>query len=207
MATTDTRLLRAIDLAGTFVLSINGASIGAAKGLDALGVLVISMATAIGGGVIRDLLVGEHPPEALRGWPIITVALCGGLLTFFAYHSVERIPETILLVIDAVGLSLLTIAGAEKAIEYKLTPIAVVMLGAISGAGGYTIRDIFLAQIPAVLRVDFLATAAIAGAAVLLGARKAGLSAGWAALAGGGVCCLLRLVAVWRHWSLPTAPL
>ncbi|WP_158818336.1 trimeric intracellular cation channel family protein [Methylocapsa sp. S129] len=207
MATTDTSFFRAIDLAGTFVLSIQGASIAAVSGLDALGVLVISLATAMGGGVIRDILVGEHPPEALRGWPLVTVALLGGILTFFAYHAVEQIPESLLVVVDAVGLSLLAVSGAEKALEYKLTPIAAVMMGAISGAGGFTIRDILLAQIPAVLRVDFLATAAIAGAAVLVIARQMQIGPKMAALLGGAVCCILRVVAVWQHWHLPTANL
>lgn len=207
MATTDTRFFRTIDLAGTFALSIQGASIAAVSGLDALGVLVISLATAMGGGVIRDMLVGEHPPEALRGWPIVTVALAGGGLTFFAFHAVEQIPESLLVVVDAVGLSLLAVSGAEKALEYKLTPIAAVMMGAISGAGGFTIRDILLAQVPAVLRVDFLATAAIAGAAVLVLARQVKIGPKTAALLGGAVCCVLRVVAVWQHWHLPTANL
>jgi uncharacterized membrane protein YeiH len=207
MTTTDTRFFRAIDLAGTFVLAIQGASIAAVNGLDALGVLVVSLCTAMGGGVMRDVLIGEHPPEALRGWPFVSVALAGGLLTFFAFHSVEQIPENLLIVVDAVGLSLLAVSGAEKALEYKLTPIAAVMMGAISGAGGFTIRDILLARVPAVLRIDFLATAAIAGAAVLVIARMLGIGPRWAAILGGAACCILRLVAVWRHWSLPTADL
>jgi uncharacterized membrane protein YeiH len=205
MATTDTRFFRIIDLAGTFVLAIQGASIAAVNNLDALGVIVVSLCTAMGGGVIRDVLIGEHPPEALRGWPLVTIALAGALLTFFAFHSVEQIPEYLLILVDAVGLSLLAISGAEKALEYKLTPIAAVMMGAISGAGGFTIRDILLARVPAVLRVDFLATAAIAGAAVLVVARSLGIGPKWSALLGGAACCVLRLVAVWQHWSLPTA--
>jgi uncharacterized membrane protein YeiH len=207
MASTDTRLLRAIDLIGTFALAIQGASIAAVKGLDALGVLIVSLATATGGGIIRDVLVGEHPPEALRGWPIVSVALSGGLLTFFFYHSVEQIPEGLLVAVDAAGLSLLAVAGAEKALEYKLTPIAAVMMGAISGVGGFTIRDVLLAEVPAILRTDFLATAAIIGAAVLVLARHMKISANWAALLGGGVCFILRVVAVWQHWRLPTANL
>jgi uncharacterized membrane protein YeiH len=202
MATTDTRFFRIIDLAGTFVLAIQGASIAAVNNLDALGVIVVSLCTAMGGGIMRDVLIGEHPPEALRGWPLVTIALAGALLTFFAFHSVEQIPEYLLIVIDALGLA---ISGAEKALEYKLTPIAAIMMGAISGAGGFTIRDILLARVPAVLRVDFLATAAIAGAAVLVAARLMGLGPKRSALLGGAACCILRLVAVWQHWSLPTA--
>jgi uncharacterized membrane protein YeiH len=102
---------------------------------------------------------------------------------------------------------LLAVSGTEKALEYKLTPIAAVMLGAISGAGGYTFRDILLAEVPAVLRVDFLATAAIIGSAVLVVARRMGFGASASALMGGGACFVLRLVAVWQHWHLPTANL
>jgi uncharacterized membrane protein YeiH len=166
------RLLQTIDIAGTFVLAIQGASIAAVKGLDAFGIVVVSLATATGGGIMRDLLIGESPPEALRGWPIVTSALLGAFTTFFAFHMVEEIPESVLTVVDALGLALLAVSGTEKALEFRLTPIAAVMMGGISGAGGYTIRDILLAEVPAILRVDFLATAAIIGAIVLVVARS-----------------------------------
>ena len=207
MAIPDTRLLRGIDLAGTFVLAIQGASIGADKGLDLLGVMVISLVTAMGGGIARDILIGEHPPEALRGWSIVSVALLGGLCTLFAFHTIEQIPEPVLVVVDALGLSLLAVAGVEKAMEYKLTPIACVMMGAIAGTGGFTVAEVLLAQIPTVLRTDFLASAAIAGAIVMVVARKLTLGANWAALLGGVTCFVLRLIAVWQHWHLPTAHL
>jgi uncharacterized membrane protein YeiH len=131
----------------------------------------VSLATATGGGILRDILIGESPPEALRGWPIVTAGLLGAFVTFFAFQTVEEIPEPALIVVDALGLSLLAVSGTEKALEFRLTPIAAVMMGAISGAGGYTIRDILLAEVPAVLRVDFLAPAAIIGAIVLVVAR------------------------------------
>jgi Glycine transporter len=131
--TRQARLLQFIDVAGTFVPAIQGASIAADKGLDAFGIVVVSLATATGGGVMRDVLIGESPPEALRGWPIVTAALLGALTTFFAFHIVEEIPEHILIVVDALGLSLLAVSGTEKALAFRLTPIAAVMMGAISG--------------------------------------------------------------------------
>jgi uncharacterized membrane protein YeiH len=207
MASTDTRLLHGVDVAGTFVLAIHGAAFAIGKNLDLLGILIVAMSTALGGGVIRDLLAGDHPPQALRGWPVISAALAGGVLALFAHHIVEQVPLEVLLSIDALGLSLLTVAGAEKAIERQFTPIAVVLMGAISGAGGYVVRDILLAEIPSILRVDVLASAALLGAAVLLAARGLRVSAGWAALLGGGACLLLRLLAVWLHWNLPSANL
>jgi uncharacterized membrane protein YeiH len=198
------RLLLTIDVAGTFVLAIQGASIAAEKGLDAFGIVVVSLATATGGGIMRDLLIGESPPEALRGWPIITSALLGAFTTFFAFHMVEEIPESVLTVVDALGLALLAVSGTEKALEFRLTPIAAVMMGGISGAGGYTIRDILLAEVPAILRVDFLATAAIIGALILVIGRSLKAPANIAALLGGATCFGLRIVAVWQHWRLPT---
>jgi uncharacterized membrane protein YeiH len=197
------RLLTAIDLTGTFVLSIHGASVAATAGLDLLGIVAIALVSAMGGGVMRDLLVGEAPPEALRGWPLLTVALTGALLTILFLHQVAAIPEGPLLVIDALGLSLLAVAAAEKSLEYRLTPIAAIMMAAIGGCGGGAVRDVLLRQVPAVLRTDFLATAAIAGAAVLVIGRRLGLRPAWAALAGGSTCCLLRLMAIWQGWQLP----
>ena len=109
-------------------------------------------------------------------------------MTFFAFHMVEEIPEAALTVVDALGLALLAVSGTEKALEFRLTPIAAVMMGGISGAGGYTIRDILLAQVPAILRVDFLATAAIIGAIVLVVARSVKAPANVAAFLGGATC-------------------
>jgi len=204
MKTEDSQLLRAIDLAGTFVLAIQGASIGAEKNLDFLGVMVISLVTAMGGGIARDLLVGEHPPEALRGWPVPAVALAGGLFTIFSFHVIEQVPEMALLTVDALGLALLAVSGVEKAIEYKLTPIAAVIMGAIAGTGGLTAGEVLLAQIPTILRTDFLASAAIIGAIAMVIARKLRLGASWSALLGGAVCFVSRTIAIWQHWHLPT---
>ena len=204
MAVQDSQLLRVIDLAGTFVLAIQGASIGAEKGLDFLGVLVISLVTAMGGGIARDLLVGEHPPEALRGWPVPAVALAGGLFTIFSFRVIEQVPEMALLIVDALGLALLAVSGVEKAIEYKLTPIAAVIMGAIAGTGGLTMGEVLLAQIPTILRTDFLASAAILGAIAMVIARNLGLGANWAALLGGAICFVSRTIAILQHWHLPT---
>jgi uncharacterized membrane protein YeiH len=118
-----------------------------------------------------------------------------------------HVPTQVLLSIDAIGLALLTVAGAEKAIEHKLTPIAVVIIGTINGSGGYVVRDVLLVEIPSVLRVDVLATASVLGATVLLVAHRARISAGRAALLGGGACLLLRVLAIWQNWNLPTVNL
>lgn len=203
MAASGKWLVTSLDLTGTFVLAIHGASVAAASGLDLLGITLIAVISSVGGGVIRDILVGETPPEALRHWPLTTVALCGALLTILFEQQVQAIPEGPLIVIDAVGLSLLAVAAAEKSLDYKLTPAAAIMMAAIGGCGGGAMRDVLLMHVPAILRTDFLATAAIAGAAVLVAGRRLGLRPIWASWCGGVTCCVLRLVAVWQGWHLP----
>ena len=195
--------LRSIDLLGSFVLAIQGASIAAARGLDMLGVLVVSLVSAMGGGIIRDVLIGAQPPEALRNWVMVTIALAGGLLTFTAYHYVREIPEGLLLAIDAAGLSLLAVAGTEKALEYGLKGPAAIIMGGITGVGGGTMRDVLLAQVPAVLRVDFVASSALIGATVLVVARHFKVPSGWAAVMCGVTCCVLRVMSALMHWQLP----
>lgn len=108
-----------------------------------------------------------------------------------------------ILVLDAAGLSLFAVAGTEKALLYEMHPFIAILLGTITGVGGGTVRDIFLARVPNVLRADIYATAAMAGAAVMIASRKLRLSPTWAAVLGGTFCFVLRLVSVWRGWNLP----
>ncbi|MGB6632667.1 MAG: TRIC cation channel family protein, partial [Terriglobales bacterium] len=91
----------------------------------------------------------------------------------------------------------------EKALLYEMHPFIAILMGTITGVGGGTVRDIFLARVPNVLRSDIYATAAMAGAAVMIAARKLKISHTWAAVLGGVFCFALRMVSVWRHWNLP----
>jgi uncharacterized membrane protein YeiH len=108
-----------------------------------------------------------------------------------------------MIVLDAAGLALFAVAGTQKALIYKMHPFIAVLLGTISGVGGGTIRDMFLARIPTVLRADVYAIAAMAGSAVMIVSRRLGLPPTLAAVLGGVVCFGLRVVSVWQHWSLP----
>jgi uncharacterized membrane protein YeiH len=107
------------------------------------------------------------------------------------------------MVLDAAGLSLFAVAGTEKALEHKMHPFIAVLLGTITGVGGGTLRDTFLATVPTVLRADIYATAALAGAALLIAARKLGLAPRLSATLGDAVCFPLRVVSVYLCWNLP----
>ncbi len=195
-------LVRGADLAGTFVFAFQGALAAIAGHLDLFGDLVLAFATALGGGVIRDVLMGDLPPSALRDWAYPTTAFVAGALVF-ALEGHTLVPRHLLLTLDAGGLSLFAVAGTQKALEARIHPLSAVLLGTITAVGGGTIRDLLLTQVPAILRVDVYATAALAGALVLVVARRAGAPPALAAVLGGLACFALRLAAIANHWQLP----
>ncbi|HEY4909679.1 MAG TPA: trimeric intracellular cation channel family protein [Methylomirabilota bacterium] len=197
------RLLVALDLAGVFVFALEGALAAMAAELDLLGVMVLAFATALAGGVIRDLLIGAVPPMAIRDWHYSVVAFVAAGLAFVLHGLVAQVPGTALMVLDAAGLSLFAMAGTEKALDYGIHQFIAMMMGAITGVGGGVVRDLLLAQVPAVLRTDVYATAALAGSVVMIGSRKVSMSPRMAAVLGGICCFVLRVVSVWQHWNLP----
>ena len=196
-------LLFALDMGGTFVLAVEGALAGIAGHLDLFGVAVVAFATALGGGIVRDLLIGATPPASLRDWRYSAVAFGGALVSMvFALANGSALPP-FAEIIDAAGLSLVAIAGAEKGLEFKVPPVVAILLGVVSGVGGGTLRDILLARVPVVLHADFYASAALIGAALMVGCRSLNVPTLWAAGAGGFVCFGLRLAAIGFHWGLP----
>ena len=198
-----TTLLLAVDFAGTLVFAVEGAMAAAKGHLDLLGAMVLAFATALGGGIIRDVLIGAVPPNSIRDWRYGAIAFAGAGMVFFFYALVQEVPQSLMLLLDAAGLSLFAVAGAEKALEFGIHPFLAILMGGITGVGGGTVRDVLLAQVPTVLRADVYATAALAGAAVVVAGRGLKLPKAAVALVGIAVCFALRMVSVWRHWNLP----
>lgn len=199
-----TTLVLVLDLAGTFVFALAGAAAGVRRELDFFGVLVLSLVTATAGGVARDLLIGAVPPAALQDWRYIATALSAGLVTFLWYPTIERL-DTPVRMFDAAGLALFAVAGAQKALAYGIDPLLAPLLGMLTGIGGGMLRDILLAEVPAVLRSELYAVAAlIAAAIVVVGAEWQWPSAP-TAVAGAAVCFVLRMLAIRFDWHLPRA--
>ncbi len=196
-------LLLAVDLAATVFLGIEGGIAAIEANLDVFGVLVLSFATALGGGVIRDLLIGATPPASIRDPRYPIAAFLGGLFAFFLHQAVRQVPVNLMVMLDAAGLALFAVSGAAKALNYGITSFMAVLMGTITGVGGGTTRDIFLARIPAILRVDVYAVAALVGATVMMITLRKGLPRVWAMIAGATACFLLRMLAFSQHWSLP----
>jgi uncharacterized membrane protein YeiH len=192
-----------VDLAATALFGLEGASAGAAAGLDLLGILVVGFSTALVGGVIRDLLLGDTPPAAFRSPSRIIAALIGSLAAFVLYAAVQQVPGDVLMILDAAALALFAVTGAEKAVEHGSNVIVVVILGAITGVGGGVVRDVLLNRVPAVLAGNIYATAAGAGALAVWIALRLKVPPVPAMAVGFAVCFVLRLLAISYGWELP----
>jgi uncharacterized membrane protein YeiH len=191
-----------LDLLGVAVFAISGALAAGRKSLDLLGVLVIAVVTAIGGGTLRDLLLDRHPIFWIADPTYLVVISVAALLTL-AYVRLRRPPGNSLLIADAFGLALFTIMGARIAEAAGLSPIIIVLMGAMTGVAGGILRDVLSAEVPLILRRDIYATAAIAGASLYLVVQAIGLGEIAATGVGVGAIALLRMLAILRGLRLP----
>ena len=199
-------LVNAVDLGATFVFAMSGAVAAVNRRLDIFGILVLAFVAGNFGGIGRDLLIGAVPPAALTNERYLLVSILAGLVIFFWYAGIDRLRNPVLL-LDAVGLSLFAVAGAQKAIEFGLNPVMSALLGMLTGIGGGMTRDVLLNEIPQVLRSDLYAIAALAGATVVVIGNMLGFPYGYSAIGGAALCFGLRFMAIRHGWHLPNAHL
>nr|MCU0388397.1 trimeric intracellular cation channel family protein [Chitinophagaceae bacterium] len=158
----DIDFLSVIDVLGTLAFAISGASMAMQKRLDIFGVLVCSFATAIGGGTLRDMLMGDLPVKWLTNEIIIIAILAGGIITFVSKRGVVRFTRALFL-FDSLGLGLFTVVGMQKALDHGFSSGIAIALGTITACFGGVIRDVLLNQVPLIFRKEIYATACIAG--------------------------------------------
>jgi uncharacterized membrane protein YeiH len=199
-------LLLVLDLVGTFVFALDGALLALRVArLDIVGTVTLGMVTAIGGGVIRDLLIGAVPPATFSDWRYLGVAAAGGLIAFLLGHRLERLSAPIT-VLDAAGLSLFAVTGASKALDFGLGAGQAVILGAITAVGGGTVRDVLVRRVPAVLQSGLYAIPAIIGAAITVATIRTEVFGPVTAVAAAAVCFLVRMVGVHYDLNAPRPP-
>jgi uncharacterized membrane protein YeiH len=198
-------LLSMVDAVGTFAFALSGATLAVQKRFDIFGVLFLAFVTAVAGGVARDVLIGATPPAAIADWQVFAIAVAGGLVTFAGYPLVRALKRPVLL-LDAIGLGLFAVTGAQKALAWGISPVMAAVLGMVSGIGGGMVRDLLAGDVPSVLRTDIYAVAALAaGGMVVLGAAL-DVPPAWSMLAGAALCILLRVMAIFFGWRAPVAP-
>ncbi|HEX5362677.1 MAG TPA: trimeric intracellular cation channel family protein [Gallionella sp.] len=194
-------LFAALDLAGVFACAISGATAALQRRLDLFGVVMVAFITAVGGGVVRDLCVGATPPVGLSDWTYLAVAVLAALLTIGAGSLVERLAYPVLL-FDALGLSVFAVAGAHKALAYGHNYEVAILLGTTTAVGGGLARDVLLNRVPAILRKEIYATAALLGASILVLGEALGWSRNWLTWLAIAACFALRLLSLRYGWHL-----
>jgi len=197
-------LLIVAELVGLAVFAASGALAAVHARLDVFGVVVLGLTTALGGGVIRDLLLGITPPTTLRDWPYIAVPVVVALAVFGFHPQVARLRRAVLLA-DAVGLGLFTVTGTATALAHNVPTYTACLIGMTAGIGGGALRDLLLREIPLVLRREIYALAALAGAVVVVAGQRLGWPAAPMAAIGAVLVTAIRLIALWRRWNAPVA--
>jgi len=198
-------LLIILELTGTFVFGLNGALTAMeAEQLDLVGVVVLGTMTALGGGMIRDVLIGALPPATFRDWRYLAVALVSAAVAFLARRYLTRAMRSINL-FDAAGLSLFCVTGTTVAFGHGLGPVQSTILGAITAVGGGTIRDVMIPRAPAVLTSGLYAVPALVGAAITAVALDFHFYSTAIALLAAFVCFAIRLAGLRYNLNVPVA--
>ena len=197
----------ALELLGVAVFAVSGVLAAGRKGLDALGVAVIAVVTAVGGGTLRDVLLNRHPIFWIADTTPLWV-IFGATVVTLAYVRIWIATRRALLVADALGLAFFTIAGVQIAQQAGVSDLIAVLMGTITGVAGGIFRDVLTAEIPLVMRPGRLyATAAIAGAATYVLLVRIGIPPDPAALSGMSLIAGLRLAAILWRLELPVVRL
>ena len=194
----------ALDLLGIFVFALSGALLGVRIRFDIVGVMVLGAVTGLGGGIVRDVLIGAIPPASFTDWRYLAVPLLAGLVAFRFHPDLVRI-ERYINWSDALGLGLFSVLGTQKALVVGLDPIPAVLMGILTGVGGGVLRDLLANRMPIVLREDVYALPSLAGSLVVVIVWELGVFRPWVLIPAAALCTVLRLLAIRFRWSAPRA--
>ncbi|WP_194925618.1 trimeric intracellular cation channel family protein [Catenulispora pinisilvae] len=210
-----------LDLLGVFAAAVAGAFAGLRKGLDLVGILVIAVASSLGGGMIRDALIGATPVAAISDWRYFAVALGATAAVLSVTNrrmsdsklksAIEEVRgravrfDRIALVADALTLGLFAVSGTLKALNYHLPVFQAALLGTVTATGGGAVRDVLVNEVPMVLQRELYAVPAFVGGLLFALLERHGFVVqGYLAAAGSVVItAAIRLIAVWRDWHAP----
>jgi len=190
-----------IDYLGTFAFAISGIRLASAKQFDWFGAFIVGLATAVGGGTLRDLML-DRSPFWMTQW--IYLAINGMALLLFAFlrKQINRISNTIFL-FDTIGLGLFTVVGIQRTIDAGFPLWTAIAMGMLTGAAGGVLRDILINEVPLIFRRDIYALACLAGGIFYAGGYHEGLPTEACAIGCAMAVIIIRLLAVMFHWQLP----
>lgn len=191
-----------LDIIGTLVFAISGALTAIYKKLDLFGVYCIAFVTALGGGTVRDVLIGRTPVGWMLDINYIYIITTGFLLSIIFNRYLERLRISMFL-FDTIGLGVFTLIGLEKGLEFELSPVVCVILGTITATFGGVIRDILCNEIPVLFRKEIYATLCIAGGILFFLLQELQMQSDVISLIVAVFIISFRLIAFKYNWSLP----
>ena len=200
------RLERVVDLAGVIAFGLSGALLAIRKQFDVVGIVVLSVTTALGGGIMRDVLLDQGPPKALQDSWYLLFAVVAALLAAVAHPVMTRVARPVL-VFDAVGLGLYCVVGSARAMDAGFSVAAAVVLGGLSAVGGGMVRDVMAQEVPIVFRADSMLYAIPAAGGALLTAMwwQADLHGPVTVVVTVGLVVAVRLASLRFGWQAPGA--
>lgn len=195
-------ILYIIDILGTMVFAISGALTAYEKKMDVFGISAVAFITALGGGTLRDLLMGSTPVAWMSDSLYFIMISMGISIALIFKNKVQRLRKTFFL-FDTIGIATFTMLGLQKALAIGLSPIVCVMMGMISAVFGGVIRDIVCNEIPLIFRKEIYAVTCLLGGVVFFALRYFEVPNDWNLLISMGVIMGIRILAVRLNWSLP----
>jgi uncharacterized membrane protein YeiH len=199
-------LERVLELLGLFVFAVSGGMLAVRKQFELVGVTTLALITALGGGVLRDLVLGDTPPRAFRDVAYLIVPLAAAGLVFVGHSLVDRYLQRSVLVFDAAGLGLFTVTGAVKASAYTTSAVGAVLLSVLTAIGGGIMRDVLANDQPQLFHPEsrLYAIPATAGACVIVAAWRGGWYSGAVGAGVAAAVFLVRLAALRFGWRAPS---
>lgn len=191
-----------IDILGTIAFAISGVLVAMNKKMDLFGILIIAFVTAIGGGTLRDILIGQTPVSWMKDMIFTYVILGSAVFAVIVRNKINYL-RTSLFLFDTIGIGLYTVVGVEKGLSADLHPIICIALGTISACFGGVIRDILCNEIPVIFRKEIYATACILGGLSYFLIRKLTIESDFVFMISGVIVILVRLLAVKFKITLP----
>lgn len=191
-----------LDILGTFAFAISGALVASDKKFDLFGVIIIAFVTAVGGGMLSDVLIDAHPINWIGDLNYLWTILVAVFLTFLFKTKIAFLSKTLFL-FDTIGLSVFTLLGLQKGLNFELHPIIALIMGMISAVFGGVLRDVLTNKVPLIFEKEIYASACLAGGISYLSLSYFNVYEDFNFIISASVIVIIRLIAVKFHLQLP----
>jgi len=193
--------IQLIDYSGTLLFAVSGVLIGVEKKFDLFGVIILAFVTAIGGGTLRDILIGSTPVGWMQNDTYIYLIISSIPLVYFFRTTIQKWRKSVF-IFDTLGIALFTVLGLEKTLTVGLSPVVAIFMGVVSAVFGGVLRDVLANEVPLIFRKEIYASACLTGAVSYYIALQ-WLAKTPAIILAISIVVIIRIIAIRRNWELP----